>query len=303
MRRTVAVGLLAFIVLVLSLSRLPAFPGGGPPSIQDQINQIRTQVASADCIVVGKVTSIEDKKVVTGTLPDEVYHTEHKVAVVKVTEVLLGPKDLGEVRIAFKAVYNPAPQYKALELAVDQEGCFAIKRHHEKDFSVILWKELKTGPNYERDLVQVRRTGRCLRDTLAGLKSKEADDRLVTASLLIDRYRPSTIFFNVNDGKPLFVPPGKAVKQEQIDKEESKLILSALAEADWTVNRDSPLPSALQLFARLGVTADDGFTRPANFAQYSDAAKAWVKEHADTYRIKRVTLEDTLEAIPQKPDA
>jgi len=282
MRRTVSFSLLALVVLVLFGSRLPAGPGM-PASIQDQIGQVRYQVSASDCVVLGKVKAIEEKRVVTATVPNDIYHYEHKVAVIAVEEVIVGPKDLREVRVAFKAIYSSLPFLKNTELAVDQEACFGLKRHHEMDFYISSWTENKTNPNYQRNIVQIRKAGHCLRDGLAGLKSKDPEDRLVTAAMLIGRYRTVT-----------YVLPnsGKVLKQEPIGAEESKLILSALADADWKTNPNSVLPSPVQLFARLSVTAEDGWTRPANFADFSETAKTWVKDHVQTYRIKRMVFEE-----------
>lgn len=285
MRRKVSAPLLVVIVLLLSVSLVPARPGGSPPSIQDQVGAVRTNVSTCDVVVLGKVKSIEEKTVVTGTFSHDVYHYEHKVAVIAVDEVIVGPKDLREVRVAFKAVYSTQPLLKNQELAVDQEGCFALKRHYEKDFYISSLTEFKTGPNYERNIAQIKQAGKCLRDTLAGLKSKEPEDRLVTAAVLIGRYRTVSYYYPLGSGK--------TVKTEPIDAEESKLILNALAEADWKANPNSPLPLPVRLFAQLGLTVDDGWTpQQLNFASYSENAKTWVQSHADTYRIKRIVVEE-----------
>lgn len=269
----------ALVLLLLAASRLPADPIG-PPPIQDQVAQVRNLVANADCVVIGKVKLIEDKTVGTGTTQYEAYKTVHKVAVITVDEAFMGPKELREVRVAFKAVNNP--QFMHTELTAGQEGCFALKRHYEHDFYIVHWSTKKADPNYERDLAQARRTGRCLADTLAGLKSRDAEDRLVTAAALIQRYRGTG-----------FVPApiGKVVKYEPITPEESKLILRALADADWTPNPNSTSPAAFPLFSRLGVTVNDGFKVTPGTPYYT-AAKSWVQENADTYVIKRYVLED-----------
>jgi len=283
MCRKVSVFLLALVVLLWTATLVPAGPGL-PPSIQDQIGAVRNQVSTSDVLVVGKVKAIEEKTVVAGLFPTDPYHYELKVAVIAVEEMIVGPKDLREVRVAFRGIYSSQPLFKNQELAVDQEACFGLKRHYEKDFYVSSYTENKTSPNYERNIVHIRQAGKCLRDTLAGLKSKEPDDRLVTAALLIGRYRTTT-----------YVAPdsGKVLKTEPIDAEESKLIMNALADADWKVDRNSPLPSPVQLFQRLGVTVDDGWSpQPANFVNFYDQAKTWVKDHADSYRIKKIVFED-----------
>jgi hypothetical protein len=279
MRRTVLVPLLALGALLSLVSQLPAGPIG-PPPIQDQMADLRNQVSAADVVVVGKVKAIEDRRVVTATYPTELYHAEHKVAVIAVDEVIVGPKELREVRVAFKAVYSSQPLARNLELIVGEEGCYLLKRHHDMDFYVWTLREKKDHPNYQRDVVQVRQAGRCLRDMLAGLKSKEPEDRLVAASMLIQRYR----------GQHL-VTAGQPFKQVPIDAEESKLILLALADAEWKVDSNSVLPSAPQLFARLGVTRNDGLAGKQG-VPFQETAKAWLRENAETYRIQRIVPDE-----------
>ena len=58
-------------------------------------------------------------------------------------------------------------------------------------------------------------------DPMASLKSKDANERVLTAGMLIYRYRDC----RKN-------PNGKA-KEEPIDAAQSKLILTAIAEGDW----------------------------------------------------------------------
>jgi hypothetical protein len=41
----------------------------------------------------------------------------------------------------------------------------------------------------------------------------------------------------------------------------------------------------------LGLTPEDGWAPPQNFQEVSAAAKAWLKEHAGTYRIQRFVAE------------
>ena len=112
---------------------------------------------------------------------------------------------------------------------------------------------------------------------MAVLKGKNADDRFLTAAMLIARYRTPR--------------PGET-KTEAIDAEESKLILQALADADWTVK---PAPGILGLqtmnpqniFYRLNLTPQDGWTQPTDVKDVPDAAKQWLKDNAEKYRIQR----------------
>jgi hypothetical protein len=115
---------------------------------------------------------------------------------------------------------------------------------------------------------------------MAGLKSKDASERLLTASLLISRYR--TV-------KPGMVGPN--FKTKPIDAKESKLILTTLAEAEWTQQFKFGEPNPQGLFFQLGVTDKDGWKQPANFQELPAKAKEWLKEHASTYLIQQYVAE------------
>jgi hypothetical protein len=105
------------------------------------------------------------------------------------------------------------------------------------------------------------------------LKAKNADERLLAAAILVEKYRSS---------------PGPNPKQEPIDADESKQILQVIADADWTAqwNFSSLRPIAGQLFQRLGVSKNDGFAPPPG-GNYQAAAQAWLRENAHKYRIQR----------------
>jgi hypothetical protein len=96
---------------------------------------------------------------------------------------------------------------------------------------------------------------------------------LLAAAILIEDYRTYR---------------GPKAKQEPIAAEESKLILRALADADWKepLAFTSLRPNATQLFQRLNVTANDGFNAPKGGNQ-QEAIQMWLKRNADTYRIQR----------------
>ena len=121
----------------------------------------------------------------------------------------------------------------------------------------------KTGnANFAKDLATIKKYVRLLAKPLVGLKSKAIDDRFVTAAMLIARYRA--------------LPPGAtSARTEQVSAEESKLVLQALIDVDWS--KRNPIPdlarlSPLGLFYRLGLTAKDGWTPPKDGRAYNDAA-------------------------------
>jgi hypothetical protein len=251
---------------------------------------IGERAALADCIVVGKVTTLEEKTVEIAPFSGAEEKVKYQVAVVKISEALLDAKKLTHVRVAFPAQQpqagGPRPilrRYPQLELTVGKEGCFFLKKHPEESFYLAQaptdFIAQKDNENFKKEVAEVKRCTKLLSDPKAGLKSKQADDRLLTAALLIARYRS---------------PRGLGVnfKTERIDADQSKQILDALARADWSKNNPQDITSPVGLFNRLGVEAKDGWTSPqSTFQDYAAAAKNWVQEHAGSYRIQRYVPE------------
>jgi hypothetical protein len=256
---------------------------------------IPQRVAQADAVVVGKVTAIEDKTVSVAQAPGVKEKVEYHVAVIKVSDDVLGAKGLTHIKVGFIVPKETPPgkpggpvvlikRYPTVKLEVGQEVCAFLKKHHEGEFYVAqAYFDVidKKNPDFDKQVELAKKCAKALADPKASLKSKDADERLLTAEMLVTRYRGFR---------------GPNAKTEAIDAGESKLILSALAEADWTkVARDAVSP--VQTFGQLGVTEKDGFVwKPAPGVvlppnAYQDAAKAWVKDNADKYRIRRFVEE------------
>jgi hypothetical protein len=248
----VALAGLMFLTPAVSAKRI------APPALADRI-------ARADCIVVGKVTTIEEKTVKTPALG------EMALAVVKIETGLLGAKGLTHVKVGF----HPEA------LKVGQEACFFLTKVPGQAFFTAggyLDVVNKAGmANFAQEVETIKRCTKLLEDPIKGLKSKEAGDRALAAALLVCRHG---------------TPRHGAMKQEPIDAAESKLILETLAESDW--DRFDPILRAKTstVFLRLGLTPADGFQQPADFRQFPAAAKQWLKDNAGKYRVKRFTSEE-----------
>jgi hypothetical protein len=261
---------------------------------------IYQRVAQADVVVVGKVTGIEEKTVEATQFPGNPAKVEYHVAVIKIEDHLLGAKALTHIKVGYivpkevpaappgpggiRAV--PIRRLPSVKFEVDQEVCAFLKKHHDGDFYVAqAYFDVidKKAADFDKSVEQAKRCAKLLADPVASLKSKDADDRLLTAGMLVMRYRSGY--------------RGPNPKTEAIDADESKLIMKALADADWTkpITRDTV--SAQQVFTQLGATEKDGWTwkptpgpvQPPN--AYRDAAFEWVKSHVDTYRIQRLVEE------------
>jgi hypothetical protein len=248
---------------------------------------IGSRVATADCVVVGKVVSIEEKPVKAARFPGDKEMGDYLVASVKIENALVGAKGLTHVKVGFLPPPAPGTGRPIIrpggggmpQLKEGQEVCLFLTEHADGAFytapayfSVI---DKKDNPNFEKDVAEVKRCAKLLDNPKEALKSKNADDRFLTAALLLQKYRSQ------RQG---------AGKQEQIDAEESKQILHAIADADWKKQVVGFQLTPLTAFYSLGLTPDDGW-KPMNGTQIPEAAKEWLTKNADTYRIKRFVVE------------
>jgi hypothetical protein len=223
----------------------------------------------AETVLVGRVIGIEDQNVMTLMFSGAGQPQEFTVAVVDVQEHFKGTAGQTQVRVGF-----PLPQ----KPPIGQEICFFLIEHFAEPFYLAtnqIHLPLLPDQAVGREIDRYRRWGRLLRDSLAGLTATDAKERLDTATLLIARYRtpPRSI-------------PAKDLKPTPIDAKESRLILEALAEADWSKVEPGEFRwTPWRLFALLG--PKEGWN-PQGLNQPSDletAAKRWLKSNAMTFRI------------------
>jgi hypothetical protein len=266
--------------LVFLALALPASAGTIPADALPLPNR----AAAAEIIVVGKVTAIEDKTVMVAPFPGAKNKTEYKIAVVTISDALMAPKGLRTVRLGFVPIppgvmISPRP----LQPAVGMEGCFFLTKHGESDFQVApgqLHFIDKQTANFDKDIVLIKRCATILDDANAALKAKNAEDRFLAAAMLLARYSARK-------------SPNS--KSEPIEAEESKLILEALAAADWTPSTDMTRLSPLMVLHRLPLTKKDGWAPPPSTDRkaYAAYAQQWLKDHASSYRIQRFVVEKT----------
>jgi hypothetical protein len=217
------------------------------------------RIIKADAIIIGKITSVENKPV---KAPGG---GELGLGVLKVEDGLLGGKGLTHVKVAF----FPG------QLESGQEACFLLTKVPGENYylaSGFLSMLRKTDPSFDAQVAVIKRSAALLEDPVKGLKAKNANDRFLTAALLLGKYRPWD---------------RGAEKQADIDATQSKLILEAIAEADWNKLDPTLRLNGQQLFYRLGVTDRDGWVQPMNFQEVEAAAKQWLKANAGKYRVKR----------------
>jgi hypothetical protein len=239
-----------------------------------------SRIANSDAVIVGKVEGIEPQDVMVGK-------STYRIAVVRVNQALRGVKDEKTLRIGFIPP-PPPPDPKGplvittgvvrnLELKVGQEGLYLLKKQPKENFYVVggpigYFVNAEKNPGFDKEVDVVKAVGKVTENPQASLKAKDADERLLAAAILIDRYRTFR-------GSP---------KQEPIDADESKQILRALLDADWKapIEVSAMRPSANLLFNQLGVTAKDGFA-PVAGGNYQAAIQSWLRDNAEKYRIQR----------------
>jgi hypothetical protein len=238
------------------------------------------RVMNSDAVVVGKVIGLEPQDV-------QVMNTSYRIAVVQVEQALRGAKDDKTLRVGFMPANvggKPIiPGIRGVQLQVGLEGLFLVKKHDKEKFYVFggptgWYISSQNNPNFEKDVQAVKTTTKILDDPQAALKSKDADERLFAAAVLIEKHRT-------------FRGPGK-LKQEPIDAAESKQILHALADADWQAPASAGAalrPSPLQLFNRLGIGPKDGWTPPPGGIKPA-AVQTWLRDNAEKYRIQRFVV-------------
>jgi hypothetical protein len=266
------------------------------------------RAALAQAVVVGKVTGFADKTVSAPAFPGATDKVEYQVAIVQVGDALLGAKDMKEVKVGFIPPGGGGPaggpggpvfikRRPSVNLQVDQEYLLYLTPHHEAPFYVAQnyfdATIKKDNPNFDKELDEVKRCVKLLADPMASLKAKEADDRTLTAEMLVARYRMPRA-------------SAKEPKTEDLGAEESKLILQALAHADW-----NPKPvagpggfqmSPLNSFFQLGLTEKDGWKPPQDGKELEAAAKKWLKDNADKYRIQKFVVETKDDKKDDKKD-
>src|SRR5262245_57686685 len=232
-------GIAALAIPILFTSSLHARIAAPPP--------VPDRVARADCVIVGKVASIEDKTVTTKE------GAEFSIAIIKVQEGLLGTKGAAEVRVGFHPGENR--RFPLLNLKPGQESCFLLTKQPGQNFYLIagfadvIAKDAKGGLIGSTDLV--RRCAKLLSDPDKGLAAKDAGDRFLTSAMLIKRYRT----------------PRGSDKTTSLGAARSKAILEALAEADWSKTDPELRISPQGLFTQLGLGQEDGFKPHADFPQ------------------------------------
>jgi hypothetical protein len=236
------------------------------------------RIVTTDTILVGRVTAVEDKDVEVTLTPGAKTKVTMRVAVVAVADAIKSPRKLDKsIRIAFFPASKYAPKPKTGE-----EGLFFLSGVAPEGVHLLtgIW-DYKPGAA-EKETAEARRLAKLLANARESLQSRDQGERFLTAAMLVVGYRNRA--------------GGGKFTSEPIDAEESKRILAALAEADWTKPSEVGTPAPLMVFGMLGLTKADGWVPPQvinNPDDFANAAREWLKNNAGTYRIQRLVPEKT----------
>jgi hypothetical protein len=309
--------------LSIALSAMVAFATAAQPAVQpaNQPTEVKPalailappiaqRVAQSTTIVVGKVESIEEKTVQAKQYPAAQDKAEFQIAIIKIEDPILVEKGLTHVRVGFlpppparvnpggpnvgPIVRPPIGAPKPVNFVKDQEVLVFLAPHFDGNFmyaqngfDVV---DKQGNANFEKDVAEAKKFAKLLADPKEGLKSDKQEERYSTAAMLIMHYR----FKRIGGTEP---------KTEAVNADISKLILTALAESDWT-NAATPIPRTTpqNLFMQLGVTDKDGWKPPMievqgrtqiDYKNQPAAMQQWCKDNADKYKIQRYVYEKT----------
>ncbi len=238
---------------------------------------VALRVAQADAVFVGKVTEVDTKpKGLTGDgrdlhLATLVVSADLQGRVGKNIEVAYYPE--GGRRFGFG---GPAP-------AKGDEVLFFARRHPTRKNTYVAEMfeatiNARDNGGFKGQVAEAKAAAALLSDPMKGLKAKDAADRAFAAVLLVTRYKTAA----------------SGAKTETVPAAESKLILEALADADWKGGgRGGYQMHPQNVFHQLGMTAADGWTPPKNFATFQDDAKKWLRENAGKFKLTRFVRPDT----------
>jgi hypothetical protein len=236
------------------------------------------KIAFADCVVLGKITAIQDKPVQG---KGEMRGWDFTIVEVEIKQSLHGAKDQKQLRLGFPNIDKRGAKPG---LTVGQIGYFCGLRDGKNDFTIVPvgCSGAEKDPGFEKDLTTARRLGRLLEHPEEGLKSTDVEERLLTAYMLVLRkcYAPWR--------------RGMVGKAAPIDAQQSKRILLALAQGDWKKNRKETrdVVAALQLSVKFGAPPLKDFPLEGGEEQWAAAAKQWLKQNAETYRIHQLWIDD-----------
>lgn len=265
-----------FACAVLLIVVLPAF-AFGKKVIAPRPPYPVLYTATSDAVVTGTITAVEDETVKAKSHPDAPDATEYKVLVVKVTDAVHGVKNTTHVRVAL-----PADEFFRPGQPLQPDGKFLFYLTQHSTTSLLLpnpnQKPVNLADKHADELVRrAKLVGAAIKDPMTALKADDKDDRVLAAVGLVTYYRRHA---------------GREHETAYRPADESKLILEALAEGDWTNGRSLDEGGVYSL--ALGMNLEDyGWRHLPNPGQQNPAGeeqaafKKWLSDKGKDARVKQ----------------
>jgi hypothetical protein len=263
------------LVLVATAFGQPGavFTAASGPAIDPATRPALARFLAANTVVVGKVMSVE------ADVTDAGNGVKYSIANVKIDDGLLGTKNVTHLKVGF------VPNQRGTELASGGQYLLFLTKHPSEGFQVIPPMALPIPATdeakYKKAVAEVEKAAAAVKDPMTTLKADKAADRGHAAVVLLSLYR---------------TPPAGVVRlmdNEDLPADESKLLLDALAEADWATETHGI--SGFSAFRGLNLTAKDGWTPPgvkpgvSVFDEYKKGFAAWRSTAAGKeYRVKKL---------------
>ncbi len=161
----------------------------------DELRQCAYASARADRVVFGRIAGVEADTVKAKPVRDVTHQITYRIYRLAAIETLAGGKATTEVRLGGPVAEGPVaigpePSQYPDPVAKDAEGLYFLQLHHTGEFYTLIHfvpKYIKE--TFERDVKRAKRYLGLLADSDASLRSKEPEDRLATAVLLLMRYQ------------------------------------------------------------------------------------------------------------------
>jgi hypothetical protein len=298
MRRYYLRGLLACALLVLGVAEAKALRIAMPIA-----QSTMQKVMASEVILVGKVSAIEKESVELEPGPKQP-KIAYSVASIKIETSLLGAKNITHAKVLFpkpadgtvkadgpiegapllpgRPIRPGGGGFQPITLTEGQEGLFFLQKHPSDAGYFIIQQGhnpiAAADANYKDELEKVKASTLAFADPVKALSVEKLEQRLPAAMALATRYR--------------MYPPNNVtgvVEEVELPGEESKLIVKALLEADWTKTDAPKLADLLGLvpgqYGLPEIHMKDGETM-AEVRQ--TAFKAWHEKFGSKYSVKRL---------------
>lgn len=236
--------------------------------------------SQADAVVVGTVVEVEDTPTNAKPHPDAAEEMPYTVAVVRIDTPLLGVKNLTHLRVAV-----PFGTLDRAGAPFHEGGKFLFFLQKHSTTQLLL-------PSYAHPTVDLSQPGagdvlhrvtvaaNAVNDPVKALTAKESEDRVIAAVALAHRYRRIPPNSNGTDRLPR-------------PAAESKLLLAALTEAEWSAERRYDETNPYRVIPGMGLEID-GFKLPGNTngeevgAATKKAFVKWLAESGDKAVVRQI---------------